>query len=123
MRVNPRTNGGRDYFNCRMDRAYIENLEYAINKCVRHSHSLQMSPAGFCYLTDVGYIIWKDPARYYEISRYHRPTEAEAMFAVEVSKPGRYQVSALSGDREDFSLLIRAVQGHSGRLGLIIDKE
>ncbi len=45
------------------------------------------------------------------------------MFAVEVSKPGRYQVSALSGDRTNFNLMIRAVQGHSGRLGKIIEKE
>ena len=101
--VRTTVRSGRAYDGKLMNKNYITDLEYAISKCIRHSKSLQMSPAGFCYLTDVGYIIWKDPARYYNISKYHRPTEAELMFAVEVSKPGRYQVSALSGDRKDFN--------------------
>ncbi len=45
------------------------------------------------------------------------------MFAMEVSKPGRYQDSALGPSRTNFNLMIRAVQGHSGRLGKIITAE
>ncbi len=85
VRVDPYSNGYRGYLGTQMNKAFIENLEYAINKCIRHSEYLEVSPAGFCYLTDVGYIIWKHPQLYHHIFRNHRPAEEEMMFAVEVS--------------------------------------
>ena len=122
VRVNYRTNGYRDYLDNRMDKAYIGDLKYALKKCIRHSDYLMMSPDGWSYLTDVGYIIWQNPGLCYNISRDHRPTEAEMMFAIEQSKSGRYQVSALTRDRKEFNIMIRAVQGHSGQLGRMLDE-
>ncbi len=123
VRVDPRRNGHKNYLGVYMEKKYTDDLEHAVNKCIRHSEFLTVSPDGWSYLTDVGYIIWKNPGLYYQISRHHKPTEAEMMYAIEVSssRKDRFQVSALSGDRKEFNLMIRAVQGHSGQLGRVLE--
>ena len=45
------------------------------------------------------------------------------MYAVDCSNVGRYQVSSLNQNRGIYNLLIRAVQGYSGRLGRVIKVE
>jgi hypothetical protein len=97
VRVDPRRNGHKNYLGHYMEKKYTEDLEHAVNKCIRHSEFLTMSDDGWSYLTDVGYIIWKNPGLYYQISRHHKPTEAEMMYAIEVSssREDRFQVSAL----------------------------
>jgi hypothetical protein len=78
-----------------------------------------VSPDGWSYLTDVTYVIWGSQGLYYNISRNHRPTEAEIMYAIQVSQSEKnnFQASALCGDRKEFNIMIRNVQGHSGKLG------
>jgi hypothetical protein len=117
--VELRKGDHRNYLGVYMDRKYTKDLEHAVNRCIRHSGVLTVSPDGWSYLTDVAYVIWESPGLYYNISRNTRPTEAEIMYAIQVSQSEKdnFQASAICGDRKELNIMIRAVPGHSGKLG------
>ena len=73
---------------------------------------------GGAYLTDVTFVLWKCHAEYYSLYQNDRPTEAELLLAMELDLgQDRFQVSALCNDYKRHNIMVRAVQGHSGRIG------
>ncbi len=99
-----------------MSKDFIYDLGFAINKCIRHSEFLEISQEGWCYLTDVGYIIWSHPTLYNHRSKHRRPAGEEMRFAMELTKPGRFHVSAVNmNDRLEHNIMLKPAQGHSGR--------
>ena len=46
---------GQTYSKERMDSA-----SHAIIKCIRHSEFVPISPRGWCYVSDVAFLLWRD---------------------------------------------------------------
>ena len=104
---------GQTYSKSRM-----EDASHALLKCIRHSKLLPSSALGWCYLTDVTFVLWKCHREYYGLWKNGRPSEAELMLAMELDLGrDRFQVSALCDDYKKHNIMLRAVQGHSGRIG------
>ncbi len=106
-----------------MNREFIKSLGFAINKCIRHSEYLQVSNTGWCYLTDIACILWAYPGKYYHRFTSRHPTDEEMMCAMEMTKVGRFHVSAVNKNDRGLlhNLMVRPAQGYSGRLGGLVD--
>ena len=73
---------------------------------------------GWAYLTDVTFALWKDYKEYSNFYRFNRPTEAELMLAMELDlKRDRLQCTVLGNGFFQHNVMVRAVQGHPGRIG------
>ncbi len=104
---------GQAYTKGRMD-----NTSHAVIKCIRHSSILQLSPHGWCYLSDVAFILWRVFKDFGHIWKTDKPTEAELMLAMELDlNKDRFQVSALFNKNVPHNIMLRAVQGHLGKAG------
>ena len=105
-----------------MNREFIKSLGFAINKCIRHSEYLQVSNTGWCYLTDIACILWAYPGKYYHRFTSRHPTDEEMMCAMEMTKVGRFHVSAVNKNDRGLlhNLMVRPAQGYLARLrGLV----
>jgi RNA:NAD 2'-phosphotransferase (TPT1/KptA family) len=108
---------GQTYSKERMD-----STSHAIIKCIRHSSVIPISPRGWCYLSDIAFLLWRVFKEYYYIWRSEKPSEAELMLAMELDlKKDRFQVSALFDKNGPHNIMVRAVQGHSGIAGGQVD--
>ena len=79
---------------------------------------------GWAYLTDVTFALWKDYKEYSNFYRFNRPTEAELMLAMELDlRRDRFQCTVLGKGFFQHNVMVRAVQGHSGRIGAKIKND
>ncbi len=73
---------------------------------------------GWAYLTDVTFAMWKDHREYSDFYRWNQPTEAELMLAMELDlRNDKFQCTVLEKVFFQHNVMVRAVQGHSGRIG------
>ncbi len=114
----------RDYEGRHYDKGRMDSCSHAIIKCIRHSWLLPRGPTGWCFVTDVAFIMWRDFTQYYYVWENDRPSDAELLLAMELNlNKSRFQVSALSDQKKPHNVMVRAVQGYSGVAGDQIDDD
>ncbi len=108
----------RNSENVYMSKKYTRDVEYMVNKCLRHSTTLQVSPSGWAYARDVAYTLWVHERTYAYIGQV---SEADIVSAIDVSQADkqRFLVSALDYNAElrPGNMMVKSVQGASGRVG------
>ncbi len=110
--------GRIDYRGKQYSQNYMIDTSHAVIKCIRHSRILPTDAKGWAYLTDVTFALWKDHREYSDFYRWNQPMEAELMLAMELDLGcDRFQCTALTDGFFQHNVMVRAVQGHSGRIG------
>ena len=112
----------RNSENVYMSKKYTRDVEYMVNKCLRHSTTLQVSPSGWAYARDVAYTLWVHERTYAYIGQV---SESDIVYAIDVSQADRqrFLVSALDYHAElrPGNTMVKSVQGASGGVVRQID--